>query len=765
VTTTHPQGTRGGAGQGFATGESAAGQQPGTRPGAEPGRDQGSPQRPLALTGAIAACAAAAAGLATLTVVAAIAWIAAVRIGLGAGLAGVLRTAVQLWLAAHHVGFDLHTAGKIGLLPLGLVLVPGAVLWRAGRWVVRRGGVARLRHVGYAALALALPYGLLTGALAVASRTAASAPSPVEAAVAGFLLAFAAGGLGGARALAPWARLIGLLPDRARCLVVGVTGSLAVLAGAGALLTGASLVAHSHEFSLASDVLSPGLLGSALLLLAALAYLPNAIIWAMAYMIGPGFAFGAGTVVAPAGTILGPLPVFPMLAALPAGSAGQHPAPLAWTGLAVLAVPYLAGAFGGLLTVRTAPTPTVEAAPLWGLASGVLTGGVLGALAMFSGGSLGTGRLAATGPVAWQVALVAALELGVAAAITAGLANWLLLRRVSAAAAAAAGPDTADADDAASDMASDDVASDPASDTDPDDIAWYDSAEHDATVDDTSVDDNTADDAVVHRSLWHFVLRVIGLRENVPADAAEEDAASGDAVDATEDAPALRDTAVGDLAVHSSSVHDSAADDAAAADGDPVDAAEDGPGPGAAAVGGNMTTDDAVDDAYVTDDDGAAWVPVLGAVTAEDLASLAGSPGADASMPPVLPAGGAADEFGYLPEPLEIADDPDDAEPVGPPEPVSAPSSAPREERQEPGGSAEDKGNREPENSAEPGDSAADEDSAEDASALGHVIYLRPRDRGGSGTAPDEPESGQPPGHDAGGDREATGDAAHDPRS
>ncbi len=746
MTTTHPQGTRGGAGQGFATGESAAGQQPGTRPGAEPGRDQGSPQRPLALTGAIAACAAAAAGLATLTVVAAIAWIAAVRIGLGAGLAGVLRTAVQLWLAAHHVGFDLHTAGKIGLLPLGLVLVPGAVLWRAGRWVVRRGGVARLRHVGYAALALALPYGLLTGALAVASRTAASAPSPVEAAVAGFLLAFAAGGLGGARALAPWARLIGLLPDRARCLVVGVTGSLAVLAGAGALLTGASLVAHSHEFSLASDVLSPGLLGSALLLLAALAYLPNAIIWAMAYMIGPGFAFGAGTVVAPAGTILGPLPVFPMLAALPAGSAGQHPAPLAWTGLAVLAVPYLAGAFGGLLTVRTAPTPTVEAAPLWGLASGVLTGGVLGALAMFSGGSLGTGRLAATGPVAWQVALVAALELGVAAAITAGLANWLLLRRVSAAAAAAAGPDTADADDAASDMASDDVASDPASDTDPDDIAWYDSAEHDATVDDTSVDDNTADDAVVHRSLWHFVLRVIGLRENVPADAAEEDAASGDAVDATEDPPALRDTAVGDLAVHSSSVHDSAADDAAAA-------------------GGNMTTDDAVDDAYVTDDDGAAWVPVLGAVTAEDLASLAGSPGADASMPPVLPAGGAADEFGYLPEPLEIADDPDDAEPVGPPEPVPAPSSAPREERQEPGGSAGDKGNREPENSAEPGDSAADEDSAEDASALGHVIYLRPRDRGGSGTAPDEPESGQPPGHDAGGDREATGDAAHDPRS
>jgi putative intracellular protease/amidase len=363
VTTTHPQGTRGGAGQGFPAGEPARAEEPGSRrPGAAADRapDPAQPvQRPLALTGAIAACAAAGAGLATLTLVAAIAWIAAVHVGLGAGLPGVLRTAIQLWLTGHHVGFDLHSAGKIGLLPLGLVLVPGAVLWRAGRWVVRRGGVQRLRHVGYAALALALPYGLLTGALAVASRTAASAPSPVEAAVAGFLLAFAAGGLGGARALAPWARLIGLLPDRARCLVVGVTGSLAVLAGAGALLTGVSLVAHSHEFSLASDVLSPGLLGSALLGLAALSYLPNAVIWAMAYMLGPGFAFGVGTVVAPAGTLLGPLPVFPMLAALPAGSPGPHPAPAAWTGLAVLAVPYLAGAFGGLLTVRTAPTPTV----------------------------------------------------------------------------------------------------------------------------------------------------------------------------------------------------------------------------------------------------------------------------------------------------------------------------------------------------------------------------------------------------------------------
>jgi Family of unknown function (DUF6350) len=423
--------------------------------------------RPLYLAGVIAACAAAMAGLAAMTLIAAIGWIAAPHATVGSGLPGVLRTAIQLWLVGHHVGFRLHEVGlhgaglhgaglhgaglhgaglhgaglhgaglhgaaPFGLLPLGLVVLPGALLWRSGRWVVRAGQVARLRHAGLAALALAVPYGVLTGTLAVASRTGVSAPSPVQAALAGFLLAIAAGGLGALRALAPWARLIALLPERARCLVVGVTGSLAVLAGAGALLTGASLIVHASEFRLASDELSPGLVGSALLLLAALAYLPNAVIWAMAYMLGPGFAFGVGTVVAPTGTLLGPLPLFPMLAALPAGSLGPRPAAPGLIEPVLLAVPFLAGAFGGVLTARTAPTPSLEIAPLWGLASGVLGGTLIGALAAFSGGPLGTGRLATTGPSGWQVALVAALELGIAAAITAGLTNWLLIHRHSA---------------------------------------------------------------------------------------------------------------------------------------------------------------------------------------------------------------------------------------------------------------------------------------------------------------------------------------------
>jgi hypothetical protein len=363
-----------------------------------------------------------------LTTLTAIGWITAPHVGIGNGLGGVLRTAALLWLVAHHVGFTVSGAGRIGMLPLGLVLLPGALLAVAGRWVVRAGAVTRLRHVGYAAVALALPYTLLAAALAVATRTAQAAPSLVQAVTASFLLAVVAGGLGAARGLAPWSRLAGLMPARPRSIGMGMLGSAAVLVAAGAVLAGGSLAVHLPEVRAASDALSPGLTGAALLLLAQLAYAPNAIIWAVAYMLGPGFAFGTGTVVAPTGSALGPVPLFPMLAALPSGARSADPA---WVLVVVLAVPYLAGVFGGIVTVRIAPTATIEAAPLYGFAAGAAAGGLAGVAAAFAGGPLGDGRLAAVGPSGWQVGLVAMLEIGVTAALTAAAANWLILRRAT----------------------------------------------------------------------------------------------------------------------------------------------------------------------------------------------------------------------------------------------------------------------------------------------------------------------------------------------
>jgi hypothetical protein len=350
-------------------------------------------------------------------------WIAAPHFGLG--LIGVVRTATVLWLVGHHVTVQVSGAGQIGMLPLGLVAVPGTLLWRAGRAIVRSHHLTRPREAVATALAVAVPYAALAGALAVASRSDLAAASVPQALVASFVIAFVAAGLGAGRALAPWAQLGALMSARTRAVLAGTAGALAVLIAAGAMATALALAGDVHRFSEVYRTLDPGLVGAGLLLLAQIGYLPNAVLWAVAYMLGPGFAVGAGTVAAPTGSVLGPMPAFPLLAALPAGA---HTSGLGWPGAVMLAFPYLAGAAGGLLVARIAPSSVLESAPMHGFCCGLLTGFTLGVGSAFAGGPLGDGRMAAVGPSPWQVAAVASLEVGIAAAITAGLANWWNVR-------------------------------------------------------------------------------------------------------------------------------------------------------------------------------------------------------------------------------------------------------------------------------------------------------------------------------------------------
>jgi hypothetical protein len=379
----------------------------------------------MMMAGGIAAIAAAASGLAVLILVTLIGWITAPHVGVGGGLAGVLRSAGILWLVAHHVEITVRGVGRVGLLPLGLVLLPGALIERAGRWLTSGGHVSRLRHVWHAALAIAFPYALFTAAVALASRTPVAAPSLWQAVVVGFGIAFVAGGFGAARGLAPWRKLAGLMPARSRSIVLGMLTSLAFVTAAGALLSAVSLILHLHAYQAAENSLNPGLFGSFLLLLAQVAYLPNAVIWSVSYMLGPGFAFGIGTAVSPNGSALGAIPAFPMLAGMPVGSGAAFPA---WLGFFILVTPYLAGILAGAMTVRIAPTPFLEAAPLWGLLTGSLTAVVIGVLAKFSGGPLGAGRLGDVGPHAAEIGIVAVLEIGVTSALVAGGLNWLILR-------------------------------------------------------------------------------------------------------------------------------------------------------------------------------------------------------------------------------------------------------------------------------------------------------------------------------------------------
>ncbi|MEO6114823.1 MAG: DUF6350 family protein [Pseudolysinimonas sp.] len=147
-----------------------------------------------------------------------------------------------------------------------------------------------------------------------------------------------------------------------------------------------------------------------------LAFLPNLVIWAASWFVGPGFAIGTGSHVSPLGTALGPVPTIPLLGALPTGD-------LAF-GFAGLLVPVVAGFLAGAavrpILVRAldaADAPHLPGLVVTALGGGVFGGLLLGLLAAVSGGAAGPGRFQQVGPDALAVGLAAALEFAVAIGI------------------------------------------------------------------------------------------------------------------------------------------------------------------------------------------------------------------------------------------------------------------------------------------------------------------------------------------------------------
>ncbi|WP_234010577.1 DUF6350 family protein, partial [Streptomyces sp. SPB074] len=121
------------------------------------------------------------------------------------------------------------------------------------------------------------------------------------------------------------------------------------LVGGGALLLVTTLSAHSEAARGAFGRVSDDWSGLIAVLLLAVALVPNAVLWAASYALGPGFLIGTGHPVALTGaTPLDGLPPFPLLSALPAHG---DPAPSTW---AVLALPPAAALLAGHLAGRAA---------------------------------------------------------------------------------------------------------------------------------------------------------------------------------------------------------------------------------------------------------------------------------------------------------------------------------------------------------------------------------------------------------------------------
>ena len=378
----------------------------------------------MVLHGGLVAAAAALSGLATLAAVVLVAWVA--DAGPGSTGTDAIRAAADAWLLAHGGGLTVP-AGHLRGIPLGLTVLAAVVLHRAGASLARAVEVPDLPAAGRAVAALAVPYALLAAAVAEVAGTGTAASSAPLAGIGALLLAAAAGGRGVLRAAGLGPALVRRVPSWLPAVARAVLAGVAALVAAGLALLLVVLVGRAGRFAELVGALQPGFVGGVILLLGCVLLLPNGALWTVAYAAGPGFTVGAGTGVSPFGVTLGPVPSFPLLAALPGDGV---PAPAV---RAVLLLPVLAGVLAGWVVGRrlpaasgpgrlpVLPTGRVARPATYGLLAGGLVALVTAVLAVLAGGALGPGYLAAVGPSGWQVAAALAVEVGVPAAVTAAL--------------------------------------------------------------------------------------------------------------------------------------------------------------------------------------------------------------------------------------------------------------------------------------------------------------------------------------------------------
>ena len=159
------------------------------------------------------------------------------------------------------------------------------------------------------------------------------------------------------------------------------------------------------------------ILGAVVLTLGQLTLVPNLVIYGASWLTGVGFSIGAGSVISPLGSQVGPLPAIPILGALPVGQLEF--------GMVSIAVVLLA-AFTATLSIRKSVEEIrFEFAKSWtaalslGLSIALVTGSQMGILALIASGSAGPGRLSQVGVSPLVLAIVVFVEVGVVSTLAA----------------------------------------------------------------------------------------------------------------------------------------------------------------------------------------------------------------------------------------------------------------------------------------------------------------------------------------------------------
>lgn len=216
-------------------------------------------------------------------------------------------------------------------------------------------------------------------------------------------------------------------PDRVPDLIrrgirPGLAGVRALFGVAALVVLGAVALSWGEVSTISAEVGATGV-GSVVLVLAQLAYLPNIAVWVISFLAGPGFQVVEGGAVTWSGSEGGLLPMVPVLAALP--QPGAFPWFVALSVLVVVGVGWFVGRRALREVARLSRLRTKAAVALSACAVAAV---VVVALDLVAGGAAGQFRLSAVGAPDLSLFVLLFLELSLGALVAVLRDAWTLRR-------------------------------------------------------------------------------------------------------------------------------------------------------------------------------------------------------------------------------------------------------------------------------------------------------------------------------------------------
>jgi len=197
----------------------------------------------------------------------------------------------------------------------------------------------------------------------------------------------------------------------------GGTAVVAMLIGLSAVSFSILLGVNWITVTRLYESLHVSVLGGSTVTIGELALLPNLIIYGAAWFTGLGFSIGTGSSISPLGSAVGPMPGIPFLGAIPAGVTGL--------GFTAIVVPLVAAFIATIAIKKHADAIRFEFASAWtaaislGLSVGLIAALEMGILAAIASGSAGPGRLETIGVNPLILAAVVFVETSVVSILAA----------------------------------------------------------------------------------------------------------------------------------------------------------------------------------------------------------------------------------------------------------------------------------------------------------------------------------------------------------